>query len=92
MRRIALRDIAISSTRPDDGAFSIALEIVSGDADPEARIYAARALGRWAFQPAREPLRTLTEQREIDARVAHEARIAWDRIDLVAMGKVRVAD
>lgn len=92
MRRIALRDLALSASRPEDPTLQIAKEISQGDPDPEARLLAVRAIARWMHAPAREAMRSLVERRETDALLAHEARIAWDRIDLASMGRIRTAD
>lgn len=89
MRRIALRDLALSASRPEDLTLEVATEIAQGDADPEARLLAVRAIARWAHAPARQAMRSLVEQRETDALLAHEARIAWDRIDLASIGRIR---
>lgn len=50
----------------------------------------ARVLGHWAHAPARAALESAIANLETHVLVAHECRIALDRIDLVALGKIAI--
>lgn len=93
VRRIALRDLLAALPAPDTLALVAArLSDTSATSDPTASIeeaaLRARVLGRWAHAPARAALESAIANPETHALVSHECRIALDRIDLVAMGKI----
>jgi hypothetical protein len=47
-----------------------------------------RVIARWAYLPARSVVESMMANPKSPARVSHEARIALDRIDLVATGRI----
>lgn len=93
VRRIALRDLL--ATHPASDTLALVAARLS-DVPPapdsatsiEEAALRARVLGRWAHAPARAALESAIANPRTHALVAHECRIALDRIDLVAMGKI----
>lgn len=93
VRRIALRDLLVAHPSPETldhvAARLNALSLSeSQSAEIEEAALCARVIGRWAHAPARPALESAIANPHTHALVAHEARIALDRIDLVAMGKI----
>lgn len=87
VRRIALRDLLGSGSAPmPDVLERVALSI--GAAPESEAELGLRVIARWAYLPARGAVESAMLNPKSPARVAHEARIALDRIDLVAMGKI----
>lgn len=93
VRRIALRDLLAVPPMPETlDHVAARLSDSPAPSDPAATIeeaaLRARVLARWAHAPARAALETAIANPKTHALVAHECRIALDRIDLVAMGKI----
>ncbi len=93
VRRIALRDLLAASPTPAtlDHVASRLNAAPRADIEPgaiEEAALRARVLGHWAHASARAALESAIANAHTHALVAHECRIALDRIDLVAMGKI----
>ncbi|MCW5769742.1 MAG: hypothetical protein KIT19_13775 [Phycisphaeraceae bacterium] len=87
VRRIALRDLLGSGSAPTPNVLERVALSIGAAPEGEAEL-ALRVIARWAYLPARGVVETVMMNPKSPARVAHEARIALDRIDLVAMGKI----
>jgi hypothetical protein len=100
VRRIALRDL-LTAPPTSETLDHVASRL---NAPPRATIepagiepsaieeaaLSARVLGHWAHAPARAALESAIANPKTHALVAHECRIALDRIDLVALGKIAI--